>query len=87
MKNEKTYAVRQTDNGIHCAVTLKEVVAVWVVVLAHELDILSRGTRVAISGNLPPSGVGDVRNQTGRTPLCMVSRSSYQRRVRSRKAD
>jgi hypothetical protein len=71
MQNEKTYAVRQTDNGIHCAITLKEVVAVWIVVLAHELDILRCGTWVAARGNLPPSGRGDVRNRAGRTPLCM----------------
>jgi len=71
MKNEKTYAVRQTDNGIHCAVTLKEVVAVGIVVLAHKLNILRCGTWVATRGNLPPSGSGNVRNRTGRTPLCM----------------
>ena len=63
LKNEgKTYTVRQTDNGIYCAVTLKEVVAVWIVVLAHELDILRCGTRVTTRGNLPPCGIGDVRN-------------------------
>jgi hypothetical protein len=60
MKDEKTYAVRQTDNGIYCAVTLKEVIAVWIIVLAHELDILRCGTRVATRTNLPPSGSGDV---------------------------
>ena len=62
MKNKITYGVRQTDNGIHCAVTLKEVVAVWIVVLAHELDILRCGIWVTTCCNLPPSGIGDVRN-------------------------
>jgi hypothetical protein len=67
----KTYTVRQTDNGIYCAVTLKEVVAAWIAVLAHELNILRCGTRVTTRGNLPPCGIGDVRNRTERTPLCM----------------
>jgi hypothetical protein len=39
-ENKITYAFWQTNNGIHCAVTLKEVVTVWIVVLAHQLDIL-----------------------------------------------
>ncbi len=38
--NKKTYTLWQTNNGIHCAVTLKEVVTVWIVVLTHQLDIL-----------------------------------------------
>jgi hypothetical protein len=38
--DEDTYAVWQTNNGVHCAVTLKEVVTVWIVALAHQLDIL-----------------------------------------------
>ncbi len=36
----KAYVVRQTNNGIHCTVTLKQMVTVWIVVLAHELDTL-----------------------------------------------
>ena len=56
----KTYAVQRTDNGIYCAVTLKEVVAVWIAVLAHELDMLRCSTRVTTCGNLPPCGIGDV---------------------------
>ena len=56
----KTYTVRQTDNGIYCATALKEVVAVWIVVLAHELDILRCSTRVTTRGNLPPCSIGEV---------------------------
>jgi hypothetical protein len=67
----KTYTVRQTDNGVHCAFTLKEVVAVWIVVLAHELDILRCAIWVTTRGNLPPGGTGDIGNRTGMTPLCM----------------
>jgi hypothetical protein len=40
VKNRKTYAFWQTNNGIHCAVALKEVATVWIVALAHQLDIL-----------------------------------------------
>jgi hypothetical protein len=40
IENQKTYAFWQANKGIHCAVTLKEVVTVWIVVLAHQLDIL-----------------------------------------------
>jgi hypothetical protein len=40
IENKKTYAFWQTNNGIHSAVTLKEVVTVWIVILAHQLDIL-----------------------------------------------
>jgi hypothetical protein len=40
IENQKTYVVWQTNNGVHCAVTLEEVVTVWIVVLAHQLDIL-----------------------------------------------
>jgi hypothetical protein len=36
----KAYTVRQTNDGIHCTITLKQVVTVCIVVLAHELDIL-----------------------------------------------
>jgi len=35
-----TYVVWHTNNGIHCAVTLKEVITVWVVVLAYNGNIL-----------------------------------------------
>ena len=72
-KEGKTYAVWQMDNGIYCAITLKEVAAVWIVVLTHELNILCCSTRVTTCGNLPPCGIGDIWNQTGRTPLCMNS--------------
>jgi hypothetical protein len=37
---QKTYAFWQTNNGIHWAVTLKELVTVWIVVHAHQLDVL-----------------------------------------------
>ena len=37
---KKTYAFWHTNNGVHCAVSLKELVAACVVVLAHELDNL-----------------------------------------------
>jgi hypothetical protein len=40
IENKKTYVVWQTNNGIHCAIALKEVVTVWIVVHAHQLDIL-----------------------------------------------
>jgi len=40
LKTIKTYAFWQTNKGIHCAVTLKKVVTVWIVVVAHQLDIL-----------------------------------------------
>jgi hypothetical protein len=40
IENKSTYAFWQANKGIHCAVTLKEVVTVWIVVLAHQLDIL-----------------------------------------------
>jgi hypothetical protein len=40
IENIKTYAFWQTNNGIHCAVTLKEVATIWIVALAHQLDIL-----------------------------------------------
>jgi hypothetical protein len=66
----RTYAVRQTDDGIFCAPTLKEVVTVRIAVVAHKLDVLRCGTRVTTRSNLPPSSEGDVRNGTGRTPLC-----------------
>ena len=91
MKNEKTYAVRQTDNGIHCAITLKEMVTVWIIVLALELDILRCGAWVAIRGNVPPSGIGDVRNRSGRTPLCIrrqiMSVKNPEKRLRKAKTD
>lgn len=78
-KNKQTYAVRQTNNGIHCAVSLKEVVAVWIVVLAHEMDILRCCTRVATRGNLPTSGKSDVRNCTDRSPLCVWCQRRYEK--------
>jgi hypothetical protein len=65
---QKTYAIRQTDDGVYCAPTLKEVVTVRIAALAHELDFLRCGTRVA-TRNMPPSSIGDVRNRTVRTPL------------------
>ena len=68
-KSKTTYAFWQTNNGIHCAVTLEEVVTVWVVVLAHQLDSLLRARRAAFR-NLPTSGRGNVRNRTDRAPLC-----------------
>ena len=71
LKTKKTYAFWQTNKGIHCAVTLKKVVTVWIVVLAHQLDILLGACRVAIRHNLPTSGRGNVRNCTDRAPLCM----------------
>ncbi len=36
----KTYAFWQTNNGIHWAIALEEVITIWIVVLAHELDFL-----------------------------------------------
>jgi len=39
MKGKKIYAVWQTNNGVNCTATLEEVVTVWIVVLAHQLDI------------------------------------------------
>ena len=71
LKQKNTYAFWQTDNGIHCAVSLKEVVTVWIVVFAHQLDVLLRGSRVAFRHNLPTGGRGNVRNSTNRAPLCM----------------
>ena len=41
IKNKKTYVFWETNNGIHCAVTLKELITVWIIVLAHDLDILA----------------------------------------------
>ena len=66
--DKKTYAIRQTDDGIFCASALKEVVTVRIAILAHELNFLCYGTRVA-TRNLPPSSIGDVRNRALRTPL------------------
>jgi len=40
IENKMTYAFWQTNKGIYCAVTLEEVVTVWIVVLARQLDIL-----------------------------------------------
>jgi hypothetical protein len=39
-QNKNTYTLWQTNNGINCAVTLKEVVTVRIVVQAHQLDML-----------------------------------------------
>ena len=39
-KKKNIYVFWKTSDGIHCAVTLKELVTVWIVVLAHEPDNL-----------------------------------------------
>ena len=70
-KKMKTYTIWQTNNGVYCTTTLKEVVTVWVVVVAHQLDILLRGSRVAFRHYLPTSGMGNIRNSADRAPLCV----------------
>ena len=68
---EKTYTFWQANNSIHCAAALKEMITVWIVVLAHELDNLVWTSRVACRCNSPTGGKGNVRNRIDRTPLCM----------------
>jgi hypothetical protein len=40
LKSKITYTFWQANKGIHCTVTLKQVVTVWIVALALQLDIL-----------------------------------------------
>jgi hypothetical protein len=82
---KKTYAIRQTDNGVYCTSALKEVVTVRIAILAHELNFLCYGTCVA-TRNVPPSSIGDVRNRALRTPLQCEGRSRQRKGRKRRRA-